>query len=476
VYLVFGRESLFPYQNHLFVMTKLEKEQARGLERPSRWQGVKKWLMSHKIETTAILVCLLGTAAILAIVYVPSDEAPSPTSVVNTPNTGDSESTPNNGDVGGTDAPSGNEEESDDIVGDVPPPAPSTDAIMDSPIFQKLLLLTDLQDTSSPQYKAADWLIALDFLKLGAEAPNLHQRFALATFYMATGGGLAIKNGWTRCSAVPPPTENDNNEAASNIQCMVHNGNVICAERGNFETCDFTDDSGTMSQGNRFLSPVNECEWFGITCDDSGVVTRIDIENNELSGFLPSELALLTSLRTLNISNNTVGGSIPEELSLIGNMDQLLLTSNKLEGEIPVDIYDLQGLTRLEIERNNLEGPLLPEVRNWELLEVMYINHNKLSGELPSELGTLGNLRKATLNNNFFSGPIPTDLGNLVNLESIKFAQNNFTGAVPSSLCDIRIRSVTADCLLNPNTNETEVSCSCCTRCCADDGNICQDV
>lgn len=263
-------------------MTKLEKEQARGLERPSRWQGVKKWLMSHKIETTAILVCLLGTAAILAIVYVPSDEAPSPTSVVNTPNTGDSESTPNNGDVGGTDAPSGNEEESDDIVGDVPPPAPSTDAIMDSPIFQKLLLLTDLQDTSSPQYKAADWLIALDFLKLGAEAPNLQQRFALATFYMATGGGLAIKNGWTRCSAVPPPTENDNNEAASNIQCMVHNGNVICAERGNFETCDFTDDSGTMSQGYRFLSPVNECEWFGITCDDSGVVTRIDIGKNLL--------------------------------------------------------------------------------------------------------------------------------------------------------------------------------------------------
>ena len=201
-------------------------------------------------------------------------------------------------------------------------------------------------------------------------------------------------------------------------------------------------------------------------------------------------------------------------------MDQLLLTANKLEGEIPVDIYDLRGLTRLELERNNLEGILLPEVRNWELLQVMYINHNKLSGELPSgtcgkplffcwdsfthfrfpELGTLVNLRKATFNQNFFSGPIPEELGNLVDLrkymgvcmksttfdhshlvylprlqESIKFAQNDFTGAVPSSLCDIRIPSVTADCLLNPDTNKTEVTCSCCTRCCAD-GKMCQDV
>ena len=267
--------------------------------------------MSHKIETTAILVCLIGTAAILAIVYAPSDKAPSPTPVANTPNTGKwCESTPNGDDVEGTDMPSGDEEEGDDTGGDVPPPAPGTDAIMDSPIFQKLLLLTDLQDTSSPQYKAADWLIALDFLKLGANDPNLQQRFALATFYMATGGGLATKNGWTRCSAVPPPAENDNSQAASNIQCVVHNGNVICAERGNFETCSFTDDTGTMSEGNRFLSAVNECEWFGITCDTSGVVTRIDIGkkpwlcntvgmvmslDTQLCSFLPLRLQRITN-------------------------------------------------------------------------------------------------------------------------------------------------------------------------------------
>jgi hypothetical protein len=259
-------------------MTKLDKEQARALERPSKWQSAKKWLVSHKIETTAILVCVIGAAAILAIVYAPSNDAPSPAPATNFPNTGSSESTPNGDNVGTPDMSSGDGEGGDDIgSGGAPSPAPGSDAVMNSPIFQKLSLLTDLQDTSSPPYKAADWLIALDFLKLGVDSPNLQQRFALATFYMATGGGLVTKDGWVKCSAVPPLVENDNSEAASNIQCVVHNGKVVCAEKGNFETCEYTDEFGSMSQGNRFLSAVDECEWFGISCNENGVVTRIDI-------------------------------------------------------------------------------------------------------------------------------------------------------------------------------------------------------
>lgn len=76
-------------------------------------------------------------------------------------------------------------------------------------------------------------------------------------------------------------------------------------------------------------------------------------------------------------------------------------------------------------------------------------------------------MKSTTLNQSHFAYFSPLK-------ESIKFAQNDFTGAVPSSLCDIGIRSVTADCLLNPDTGETEVTCSCCARCCAD-GKMCQD-
>lgn len=57
--------------------------------------------------------------------------------------------------------------------------------------------------------------------------------------------------------------------------------------------------------------------------------------------------------------------------------------------------------------------------------------------------------------------------------ESIKFANNSFTGAVPSGLCDIDV-PISADCLENPDTGVIEVTCSCCSRCCAD-GERCQD-
>lgn len=142
--------------------------------------------------------------------------------------------------------------------------------------------MTNLEDSNSPAYQAADWLIAFDFLKLTANAPSLQQRFALATLYFATGGGLASKEGWTRCSAVPPPSENEATQAASNMQCVVRDGKIICAEQSNFEECVFTDDFGYALQGKRFLSPVDECEWFGITCDANGIVTMIDIGMSSL--------------------------------------------------------------------------------------------------------------------------------------------------------------------------------------------------
>jgi len=207
---------------------------------------------------------------ILCLVFVRGDGESQPAPIANTPTTtsgGDTTTNGDNDDAGGDDS----------FSSDAPPPAPDTDIVMDSAIFQKLSLLTDLQDTTSPQYAAADWLVAFDFLKLGENDPALQQRFALATFYMATGGGLAEKQGWTRCSAVPPPSENEQTEAASNMQCVLREGKIICAEKNHFEICDVSDEYGTVSQGKRFLSPVSECEWFGITCDANGVVTMIDI-------------------------------------------------------------------------------------------------------------------------------------------------------------------------------------------------------
>lgn len=248
-------------------MTKVSQEQARSIERKSRCQAMKQWILRYKIETTGVLVVLLGAIVILCLVYIPSDS-----------NNTTTDAPVNTDDTNGSDTSTPTDNNNNNAPSSTPPgPAPD-DLIADSPIFQKLALLSDLQDPLSPQYKAADWLVALDFLKISEKSSSLHQRFALATLYLSTGGGLTSRNGsWTRCSAVPPLEENSAEQAASNMQCILRDGKIICAEKGNFETCAFTDEEGVLIQGKRFLSPVSECEWYGVTCNENGVVTMIDI-------------------------------------------------------------------------------------------------------------------------------------------------------------------------------------------------------
>ena len=45
---------------------------------------------------------------------------------------------------------------------------------------------------------------------------------------------------------------------------------------------------------------VPECQWFGIECDGEEQVQSISLEENNLGGTMPTEIALLTSLRKWN--------------------------------------------------------------------------------------------------------------------------------------------------------------------------------
>ena len=209
---------------------------------------IKKWILHHKIETTAVFVVLIGIIVITVMVVGRSDENGSAVP----------QSQSNDGETNIFAPTSSPPNEPYD-------PDPST---FDSPIMTALEQVTDpsvLYDQHTPQFRAADWLISIDPLKLQPNSPNLLQRYALATFYMATGGGLVSKQGWTSCSAIPPETI-QGDASASGIQCVVREGKVVCASKDAFETCSYTNLQGATVQGKRFLSPVNECEWYGVTC------------------------------------------------------------------------------------------------------------------------------------------------------------------------------------------------------------------
>jgi hypothetical protein len=58
----------------------------------------------------------------------------------------------------------------------------------------------------------------------------------------------------------------------------------------------FYDSTGgaNWDDNDGWLGEKDECDWYGITCNDSSLVTAIDLPNNKLTGSI--ELGSLTSL------------------------------------------------------------------------------------------------------------------------------------------------------------------------------------
>lgn len=143
-----------------------------------------------------------------------------------------------------------------------------------------------------------------------------------------------------------------------------------------------------------WMDYTDECTWFSSSssavCNDAGLYRTIDIQDIELDGELPAEIALLSNSLT----------SI--------NMDR-----NNLQGQIPAEFGDLSLLEVLSLRQNSLDGFLTTSIGLLENLSILDLGRNDLSGEIPAEIGWMRSLRVLALDNNRFTGEIPRDIGDL---------------------------------------------------------------
>ena len=214
-------------------------------------------------------------------------------------------------------------------------------------------------------------------------------------------------------------------------------------------------------------SPLGE--WFGVTTDTAGRVTRLELPGNGLAGPIPAALGELPLLRNLDLGSrwdstaqrsveNRLTGSIPAELENLANLEWLSLWNNALTGPVPSWLGRLTSLRSLGLGGNELAGPLPAELGNLANLESLNLENNaltgpvpswlgrltslwsldlygnELAGPLPAELGRLTSLRSLDLHGNGLTGPLPAELGNLANLERLNLENNALTGPVPSWL------------------------------------------
>eukprot|EP00241_Pyramimonas_parkeae_P012671 CAMPEP_0114254602 /NCGR_PEP_ID=MMETSP0058-20121206/17077_1 /TAXON_ID=36894 /ORGANISM="Pyramimonas parkeae, CCMP726" /LENGTH=286 /DNA_ID=CAMNT_0001368853 /DNA_START=143 /DNA_END=999 /DNA_ORIENTATION=- len=115
--------------------------------------------------------------------------------------------------------------------------------------------------------------------------------------------------------------------------------------------------------------------------------TYLLLDDNQLTGSIPSELAALTNLTSMNLGNNLLIGTIPSELAALIYLTDMVLAYNQLTGTIPRELKALESL------------------------EKMHLQFNKLSGSIPCVLGALTSLSSLLLcNNSDLCGDVPAGM------------------------------------------------------------------
>ena len=237
-----------------------------------------------------------------------------------------------------------------------------------------------LNDPNSPQARALKWIMDEDAMGLDVEDEGWLQRYIMAAFYFATGGG----DNWTECNA---PMDNSQTAIdAANEKCSL--------EATQYKIGKLERVYGTKA----WLSPVPVCEWASLAChntDDSrtGTISQIEFESNGLVGKLIPELSYLSNLQFLILEKGKLSGSIPPGLGGLP-LIMLDLDYNELSGNIPDEIYDATTLQQIDLNNNKLKGTISPKIKQLKTLTFFQIDHNDMEGEIPKEMGDLKRLCK----------------------------------------------------------------------------------
>ncbi|KAM3360922.1 LRR receptor-like serine/threonine-protein kinase RGI5 isoform X1 [Capsicum galapagoense] len=185
-------------------------------------------------------------------------------------------------------------------------------------------------------------------------------------------------------------------------------------------------------------------------------LTYLELDNNQLSGSIPSELGKCKKLALLNLAQNNLSGVIPVELGDISDLQVLSLQYNNLVGEIPSNISQLNKLQRLNFSWNSLNGSIPSSISSLRTLTNLNLQGNKLHGRIPIDISNLNVLLELqlggnqlggpipemplslqialNLNHNLFQGPIPSSLSRLTSLEVLDLSYNRFSGQIPDFL------------------------------------------
>ena len=242
---------------------------------------------------------------------------------------------------------------------------------------------------------------------------------------------------------------------------------------------NWTNNAGWMND------TIDHCQWHGITCDDEGFVTTIDLRNNNLAGqfpvysgnvfdgftYLKSDwtytkygLANLWNLKMINLANNKLTGTIDyRPLYNLVSLTHFDVSGNQLRGK--VDALVTPSLTYVDLSNNRFTfmhrfekykrsfqtlrfcdvSNNLIQIDATELLEYIPLNiehflasNNGIYGHLPESLNNLPKLRQLEISSNALSGSLPGFTESFATLQELDLSTqkdgNHFSGSIPENI------------------------------------------
>ena len=206
------------------------------------------------------------------------------------------------------------------------------------------------------------------------------------------------------------------------LQRIKQHGTTLCsaADRAALVELYMATDGDKWTRKDNWLTDAPLGDWYGVTTDSQGRVTRLSLEGNNLVGTIPFALGdLHASLTHLYLTGNALHGKIPPDLGRLVYLEVMSLKGNSLSGPIPEELGELYQLRTLYLSDNRLTGTIPPDflyLCNLSLRE-LYLDGNKLHGNLPSSFAPCTEqLRVLHLHGNDFEGPFPLWLASLKNL------------------------------------------------------------
>ncbi|MBE6230563.1 MAG: redoxin domain-containing protein [Bacteroidales bacterium] len=196
--------------------------------------------------------------------------------------------------------------------------------------------------------------------------------------------------------------------------------------------------------GDNWTNNTNWCsdkpvsEWYGIETNHRGLVSYIQLYENNLAGAIPESIGNLVHLLGITLGNNSLSGELPSTIGNLAELSSLWLENNNLSGCIPESICNLRKLIILSLDINKFSGELPASIGNLTELRVFSAMNNNLTGKIPESIGNLKNLETLYLSSNQLSGELPATIGNLTNIKHFDVAYNNLSGAIPESISEMK--------------------------------------